>query len=594
MAAHHHRGHQLAGEDPVPDLPAVQGGTLDAPVFRVFHAVVGDGDVVAVLHAFDHVRQTVAALLEEGVGHPGVGLALVGLAAAVAGGLGAQLHGAEQVRDPVDQDAVPDDGGVLGQHAVVIEKVGPGGEGRRGAVVHGHQGTGHLLAHELPGLGAVLDEHIHLHPVAEGFVGDQAGDRGVGDHLIDPRLWGGGLQQLVGKRPHLGQGSGQVGEDLVHGVAAEAVVGHPGGVAGAHHHRAAGGVPGVELLQILFAGQEHFAHRGVLQVGADGDHVVDRVHALADQGGEPGKDLLRRVHLPHRGAAEALADRLLPRRGGPDPLHGAVPVRQGHQPVHQRRDIVHLQVVDGILTVAVLEHLDHEAALADRDGGYPGGLGVHGHAGAGDMGAQDAGVFKPLQQPVQQGLGHWLFLGQIGRIFFHRLSLQSVVSFKLRRMGDRGDLAAFLPLQADPVPDQLLGEHPAGGQVVVVLLQSVQSLFQGGGQVLEPGLFFLAQMVQVHVIRPPALGLGIDLVFDAVQTGHQDRGVAEVGVAGGVRVAKLEAPLVRAFGVGRDPDHRRAVGGGVAHSHRGLEARHQPLEGVGAGVGQGAQRADVL
>ena len=101
-------------------------------------------------------------------------------------------------------------------------------------------------------------------------------------------------------------------------------------------------------------------------------------------------------------------------------------------------------------------------------------------------------------------------------------------------------------------------------------------------------------MVEVEVVGTPALGIGIDLILDAIQTCHEDGGVAEVGVTGSVGVAELEAALVRALGVGGDADDRRAVGGGVAHGNGGLKAGHQTLEGVGGGVGQGTQRGDVL
>ena len=128
----------------------------------------------------------------------------------------------------------------------------------------------------------------------------------------------------------------------------------------------------------------------------------------------------------------------------------------------------------------------------------------------------------------------------------------------------------------------------------MVGFQGVQGGLQGGGQVLQLGLFLIGQGVEVAVVGTPAAGMGINAVLDAVQSGHEQGRVAEVGVAGGVRVANFKAAQAGGLGVGGDADDRAAVGGGVAHGDGGLEPGHQPLEGVGAGVGNGAQGVDVL
>ena len=86
----------------------------------------------------------------------------------------------------------------------------------------------------------------------------------------------------------------------------------------------------------------------------------------------------------------------------------------------------------------------------------------------------------------------------------------------------------------------------------------------------------------------------VDLVFNAVKTGHQQRRVAEVRVAGGVRIAQLKAAHIRRLGVGGDADDRAAVARGVSDGDGRLKARHQTLEGVGAGIRDGAEGMDVL
>ena len=59
--------------------------------------------------------------------------------------------------------------------------------------------------------------------------------------------------------------------------------------------------------------------------------------------------------------------------------------------------------------------------------------------------------------------------------------LEVVIAVKLRRMRNRRDLAALLALGLDEVGDELLGEHAARGQVVVVGLQCVKRSLQRGG-----------------------------------------------------------------------------------------------------------------
>ena len=128
----------------------------------------------------------------------------------------------------------------------------------------------------------------------------------------------------------------------------------------------------------------------------------------------------------------------------------------------------------------------------------------------------------------------------------------------------------------------------------MVLLQGVQGLVQGFGQALDALLVLVGEVEEVEIVGAPAVGVGIDLVLNAVQTGHEDGGIGVVGIAGGVGVAQLKALLSRGLGVGGDADDGGAVGGGVADGHRGLEPGHQALEGVGGGVRNRADGGGVL
>ena len=51
---------------------------------------------------------------------------------------------------------------------------------------------------------------------------------------------------------------------------------------------------------------------------------------------------------------------------------------------------------------------------------------------------------------------------------------------------------------------------------------------------------------------------------------------------------------VRDFDPGRDADDGAAVAGGIAHGDGRFKAGDKALEGVGAGVGDGAEGGDVL
>ena len=83
--------------------------------------------------------------------------------------------------------------------------------------------------------------------------------------------------------------------------------------------------------------------------------------------------------------------------------------------------------------------------------------------------------------------------------------LQIIIPVEFRRVRDGCQLGALGPLGFDKAADQFLREYAAGGQIVMVGLQSVQGILQAGGKALELGLFLLRQVIQVHVIGTPAV-----------------------------------------------------------------------------------------
>ena len=72
------------------------------------------------------------------------------------------------------------------------------------------------------------------------------------------------------------------------------------------------------------------------------------------------------------------------------------------------------------------------------------------------------------------------------------------------------------------------------------------------------------------------------------------RGEGQVGVAGRIRVAHLDALGLRARRVHRDAAGRRAVAARVGQVDRRLEARHEPLVGVRRRVRERRERPRVL
>ena len=85
----------------------------------------------------------------------------------------------------------------------------------------------------------------------------------------------------------------------------------------------------------------------------------------------------------------------------------------------------------------------------------------------------------------------------------------------------------------------------------------------------------------------------MDLVLDAVETGHEHGREGQIRIGGGVREAHLHALRFRAWPQ-RDAAAGRTVAGGIGQQHRRLVARHQPLVGVGGRVGEGVHCLGVL
>ena len=128
----------------------------------------------------------------------------------------------------------------------------------------------------------------------------------------------------------------------------------------------------------------------------------------------------------------------------------------------------------------------------------------------------------------------------------------------------------------------------------MILLELVEGVLEPCGQVVELCLLLGRKLEQVAVIGAPTVLMRVDPVLDTVKTGHKDRRIAEIRVAGGVGVAELEPAELGRLGIRRDADDRAAVGSRIADSHGSLKAGDQTLEGVGGGIRDGAKGADML
>ena len=179
-------------------------------------------------------------------------------------------------------------------------------------------------------------------------------------------------------------------------------------------------------------------------------------------------------------------------------------------------------------------------------------------------------------------------------LFALEIFSQVVVALKLRGVRNGGHRCALLALGSDEVLEQRFGEYAAARKVVVIRFKRVERRVERSRQVVKLGLLLVGEGIEVHIIGSPAVCMRVDLVFDAVKSCHQQRRIAEIRVAGGVRIAQLKAAHIRRLGVGGDADDRAAIARGVSDGDGRLKARHQTLEGVGRRVRDGTERGNML
>ncbi|CCK16618.1 Glutamine synthetase (glnA) gene and ORF1 [Cronobacter universalis NCTC 9529] len=136
--------------------------------------------------------------------------------------------------------------------------------------------------------------------------------------------------------------------------------------------------------------------------------------------------------------------------------------------------------------------------------------------------------------------------------------------------------------QRDVSVNRIVSEHAACGQELAVCVQRLQGFFQRAGNLRDLFRFFRRQVIQVFVHRFAR----VDLVLDAVETGHQQGSEAQVRVSRRVREAHFDTTRFRRRNH-RDTDRRRAVTRRVSQHHRRFVARNQTLVRVGGRVRQG-------
>ena len=85
----------------------------------------------------------------------------------------------------------------------------------------------------------------------------------------------------------------------------------------------------------------------------------------------------------------------------------------------------------------------------------------------------------------------------------------------------------------------------------------------------------------------------MNLVLDAVKTGHQHRRESEIRIGRRIREADFDAASLGTGHV-RNAQRSRTVASRVSKLHGSFKARHQTLVGVGGRVGEGVQGSSVL
>src|SRR5476649_2205683 len=167
--------------------------------------------------------------------------------------------------------------------------------------------------------------------------------------------------------------------------------------------------------------------------------------------------------------------------------------------------------------------------------------------------------------------------------------LQRVVHIELGRMRGHAHALHVLHFQFQVSIDHGIAEYAATGQELAVLVQRVECFFQRSANGRDQCIFLWRQMVQIF-----RGGFAwMDLVGNAVQTGHQQCCEAQVWVGQWIRETCFHAA---AFWIGNvwNTDRGGTVFRRVSQFHWCFVAWYQALVRVGAWVGDGVQCLGVL
>lgn len=134
-----------------------------------------------------------------------------------------------------------------------------------------------------------------------------------------------------------------------------------------------------------------------------------------------------------------------------------------------------------------------------------------------------------------------------------------------------------------------LEKTPAAGQELAVTVKIFERLIKRRTDGRNLGVFLRRQIVEVLVGRFARM----DLVLDAVETGHQQSGEGEVGIGRRIREANLNAAGLRAVDV-RNADGSRTVAGRVGELHGCFKAGHETTIRIDRRIRDGLEGAGVL
>ena len=149
------------------------------------------------LHRRNHSRQCIRAGIEHGIRHARINLVLKVLPLAVSGWFRIQPKRAERVTDACFQNAMINLGHIAGRRSLIVKGVGCHVLCTKCSFMHGHQVRADPFSDVFLSERTVLDKHIHLHAVAEGFMGNQAGYFRGCDDLVLARFYPPGRQKLI-------------------------------------------------------------------------------------------------------------------------------------------------------------------------------------------------------------------------------------------------------------------------------------------------------------------------------------------------------------------------------------------------------------